>query len=475
MPGFRSRSAGCAASLVTLLALIASSTGQAGQGPAALGTSRQALVTARDDARMLLQTGQAPSVPEATYRGRDAALTLESLRDQWPASSAGSIAAAVRGVVLAAWQVDAAAEAGDLAQLEHAAGRFANAVTTIEAAIPAPSGAAAAAARPPVDRRVPDYAQVHPVLRERCAACHDALDAPPRLLDYASAVRAAGAIRAQVMREVMPPWFLDPEGPAMAGSPTILAGELDTLLRWAGHGTPEGPPLSPGPTGRAPSTWPGGPPNLVVHLPPMTLEPGAAHRRTIRVPAGVTSDVWVRTADVLPSEYAWLRSVEVRVEGGEVILAWLPGEPSPGAPAGTAFRVPAGATLVADLRFRALPPGGAPRTTTAAIGLYTTEAPLSGVGFTAHTFDDTLTLTHAARVRALRVMPSEPLESVSLVATAPDGRATTLLRLRTSHPGWPRRYWLTEPITLPAGTSLSVHVSGENPAVEVLTDARATP
>ena len=50
--------------------------------------------------------------------------------------------------------------------------------------------------------------------------------------------------------------------------------------------------------------------------------------------------------------------------------------------------------------------------------------------------------------------------------------AVPLLTLRGATPGWGRRYWLTTPVDLPAGTSVAVQVSGENPAIELLVTGR---
>jgi hypothetical protein len=45
---------------------------------------------------------------------------------------------------------------------------------------------------------------------------------------------------------------------------------------------------------------------------------------------------------------------------------------------------------------------------------------------------------------------------VVIDAVAPAGRRVTLLKLRAAQPQWYRRYWLQEPIELPAGTKVEV-------------------
>ncbi|MGE0394588.1 MAG: hypothetical protein AB7P67_13565 [Vicinamibacterales bacterium] len=455
-----------------------------GGGPATHAAQKPAsgvaaLVAARDEARTLLANGQAPSVPAAAFQARDAALALDAAMAALPADMRVRVERAVRAIVLAAWRLDAAGDAGDLAQIEHGVARLSEAVTTIDAVLQKAPGPAAGAPADADSQAVPGYTdQVRPVFRKRCAVCHDDRGAAVRLLDYASAAKAAPAIRDQVLREVMPPWFIDPEGPSVTGSHTMSAREIDTILRWTGRGIPEGASGGSPPAPAQPVTpaWTAGPPSRVLEATAIPLAPGQPGARTrVAVATGLTGDLWVRAVDVLPSDPALLRAARVSVDGGPVLGTWFPGE-SPGEPpAGTAFRIPAGATLQLDVQVHAPPAGSAARALSMRIGLYDAPAPASGRGLAARTFDDTLTLDAAATVVGVRVIQTEPLDSVDVVALAPDGRTTAVLRLRASHPGWDRRYWLARPVALAAGTSLSVHVSGENPTVEVLLDAPARP
>ena len=103
------------------------------------------------------------------------------------------------------------------------------------------------------------------------------------------------------------------------------------------------------------------------------------------------------------------------------------------------------------------------------IGLYATDEPISGTGITTLRVTETITLTAPVRILAIRPLLNQPLDAISVEATLPSGRKVSLLNLRAARPGWARRYWLGEPVELPAGTSVTVHVSGDNPAVDLLT------
>jgi len=66
------------------------------------------------------------------------------------------------------------------------------------------------------------------------------------------------------------------------------------------------------------------------------------------------------------------------------------------------------------------------------------------------------TLKSGARIVALRPSFDQAYASASVDAVAPSGRRVPLLRLRAPQPQWYRRYWLQEPIEIPAGSKLEV-------------------
>jgi hypothetical protein len=48
-------------------------------------------------------------------------------------------------------------------------------------------------------------------------------------------------------------------------------------------------------------------------------------------------------------------------------------------------------------------------------------------------------------------------------AVAASGRRVPLLKLRGVRPEWPRRYWLNDPVELPAGTKIEVKLVAGDP------------
>lgn len=431
----------------------------------ALATTAEGLATqlraVNTSLKTMLDGGQLPSMPKAAMRAKTVALALGSTGTGLDASLRTRLDARVRRVVIEAWTLEAASDAADLAQVTHAQGRLSQAV---EALLALPRSAAAPRPR---TGPVTYGGTVVQVLQTHCTPCHlKGGVAPVPLLTYADAARAASAIRAQVTAEAMPPRYADPTGPAVTGPQGLTAEELDALITWASQATPEaGPPV----TADAPaeSAWPLGSPSYIMTVPARPPAAAGARQAPIRVDTGLTEDLWLRAIDVWSADPSRVRAATVRIEDGPVVSAWLPGEAPVAAPGGTAFLLPAGRALLVDLT------DGASRSTAAVrLGLYTSAAIPAEGRLTTLPVTDALTLAAPVRVLAVRADAAEPVATTSLIATLPSGVVVPLLTLRGATPGWNRRYWLATPVDLPAGTSVAVQVSGENPAVELLVTAR---
>src|SRR5579863_10290940 len=82
---------------------------------------------------------------------------------------------------------------------------------------------------------------IFPIFRDRCGRCHvDGGPAPMSLLTYQDAVPWAESIREELTTEQMPPWYVDPAGPAIRGGDPISAREIDMIITWASGGKPQG-------------------------------------------------------------------------------------------------------------------------------------------------------------------------------------------------------------------------------------------
>jgi hypothetical protein len=61
-----------------------------------------------------------------------------------------------------------------------------------------------------------------------------------------------------------------------------------------------------------------------------------------------------------------------------------------------------------------------------------------------------------ARIMAFRPRFDRSYQSVVIEAKVAGGRRLTLLKLHSAQPQWYRRYWLREPLELPAGADIEV-------------------
>src|SRR4029079_5856120 len=91
---------------------------------------------------------------------------------------------------------------------------------------------------------IPTYSKdVAPVLQKSCQVCHRPGEAGPfSLLTYEDARPRAAAIKSAIVGGRMPPWHADPHYGKFSNSMSLSAPEIDTIVKWADGGAPEGDP-----------------------------------------------------------------------------------------------------------------------------------------------------------------------------------------------------------------------------------------
>ena len=322
---------------------------------------------------------------------------------------------------------------------------------------------------------------VYPILKNKCGSCHaEGGSAPMSLLKYSidagGAAAWAESIRENLVSEAMPPWYVDPTGPSVKNNHALTPRELDTIITWATGGTPQGNLNKKPVDTKVTFNWTLGKPDVSLQLPkPFSLAPGVMQDSLdTTIPTNFTEVKWVRAVDLLP-ETSIVRRATISLDGGPVLAVWEPGDEAVAAPGGTAFRIPAGANLHLQLAYKKnYLDEQQTKTDNSTIGLYLTEEPLSGKSIQSFAVDgpssqgnDALnfssTLTSAGRVLALRPLVDQPYLSVDIAAVSASGRRVPLLKLRGIRPEWPRRYWLTDPVELPAGTKVEVKLVPGDP------------
>ncbi len=315
---------------------------------------------------------------------------------------------------------------------------------------------------------------VLPILREHCQACHVADGVGPMALEtHEQTVPWAESIRLELISGHMPPWPVDASRGRFRHARTLTARELDVVLTWASGGTPPGG-ADPPPTPRPSEAWPLGPPHQTVVLPAHTLGAGTTEDvAEFQVPIVTGTARWLSAVDVRPGTPAMVRGVTVTVQTAEgadtagtgllaperVAASWVPGDPPVPLPAGVGVRLPAGATLSVRVRYKKTWQYERDSLTeTTSIGLYftaDTATPLMRLTLGAPGAPHSTTITSTVQVLALSVAPGTTHSGALVDVRRPDGTHDALVTLRPER-GWARRYWFERPLSLPAGSVVTL-------------------
>jgi len=316
-------------------------------------------------------------------------------------------------------------------------------------------------------------ADIFPIVRDNCGRCHvEGGPAPMGLMKWNdgpdSATPWAESIRQSIVGEQMPPWYADPLGPAVRGGFGINAAQSDKLLTWATGGTPEGDISKKPDKVRYQTRWNGGPPDLKLQMDAdYLMEAGETETtKEFVIRTGLSTDRWLRAVDLLPGAPEIVRNASISLLNGAVLTVWVPGDNLVSAPAGTAFRLPAGSSLRLQIHYKKQWQNeGKTFKDRSTIGLYfsTTPAPReiqsfavqrSSQGADAATFGGELPVK--ARIVGARPSLDRVYGAFAVQAITPAGAKIPLLKLRAPRPEWRRRYWLAEPVELPAGSRIEV-------------------
>lgn len=353
------------------------------------------------------------------------------------------------------------------------------------------------------------YRDVLPVLEERCQACHRRGEiAPMPLTSYAEARPWARAIREQVMKRAMPPWFGESTVLRFSSDPRLTEAQIRTLAAWAEAGAPAGDPRD----APAPRHWAEGwnidPPDVVFQMTKGVDLPatGDVDYTYVIVPTGFREDRWISQAEIRPSDRRvvhhavvyirepgsdWLRSAPVGVPftartlkdakgqadakwtDSDLLLVYAPGSLPDRWPEGMAKLVKAGSDLVFQMHYTTRGVAVHDRTS---IGLvFAKHAPVKRVLSLQLTNDHFLIPPGVASYTAhvFGTMPGDALllnlfphlhfrgKTFTYLATLPGGKPQVLLKVNWSFE-WQMSYRLADPLFLPAGTRLEAIAEWDN-------------
>ena len=342
----------------------------------------------------------------------------------------------------------------------------------------------------PIASRFTYNEHIFPIFERQCGSCHvEGGIGPMSLLTYREAYPWTQSIREEILGLRMPPWKAEDGFGSFSNGHVLPAHEMDMLLEWSAGGYPQGPrnltpPAPPPNTG-----WNLGEPTVAIPLPePFVFD--AATSETVRyfvLPTDLGADRSIRAIDVLPESRAVVRHVSVYVDttGGaraadaadqgpgfaagfesqEPVAVWWPGQQIEVLD-GIGYPLPAGADLVARILYKKTwITEGQAFTDRTQLGLHLADG---GAGAIEQTVVDAavepagreLTFRHVfdGGTTLLALLPEVAVGSreLQVEGVLPDGSRQPLLLIREPDPAWPTRYWLEEPLDLPAGSELRV-------------------
>ncbi len=205
------------------------------------------------------------------------------------------------------------------------------AAVAVVAASSGQSGASPASASAPASRvDVPTWSKdIAPIVQKNCQECHRPGEIGPfSLLTYQDARRRATKIKDAVSDKVMPPWFADPHHGKFSNAKGLSASEIDTIVKWADGGAPEGDPRDlPKPVEWV-EGWTIGKPDMVFELPQPFEVPaaGVVEYQHVIVPTNFTEDRWVVASEVRPTDRSVVHHLIAFIR--EPKSKWFRGQPA---------------------------------------------------------------------------------------------------------------------------------------------------
>ena len=350
---------------------------------------------------------------------------------------------------------------------------------------------------------------IAPILRQNCVSCHRPGESGPfPLVTYDDAKRHARQIAAVTASRFMPPWLPEPNHGDFGGARRLTGAQIKAIGDWANSGAPEGersqtPALPP-----IPEDWQLGPPDLVLNA----AQPFA-------LPADGPDVFWnFIFSPHLPTP-RYVRAVEIRVGGKRLVhhanlivdrmnsarsleknpgmgfggmdlnirysvfdppghfLFWKPGSAPYVEPDGFAWRLQPGNDLVLNAH---LQPSGKPELIQPSLGLYFTDkAPTQFPVLIQLEHDGAIDIPAGARdflvsddfrlpmdVDVLAIYPHAHYlgKLLEAYATLPGGKREWLIRIPDWDSNWQAVYRYRQPVSLPAGTLVSMRYHYDNSA-----------
>src|SRR5262245_56703635 len=225
------------------------------------------------------------------------------------------------------------------------------------------------------------------------------------LITYREVRPWAASIRDKVSNRIMPPWHADPQYGSFRNDRSLTSAQIDTIVRWASAGAPEGNPQDLPAVPAFADGWLIGKPDVVFEMTKEFEIParGTVEYQYFEVPTNFKEDVWMQAGEARAGDRAHVHHIIVsaveppgsrqpttamtmrpivsesaaapavppvaraprelteeqraalargsRFGSSNMLVNWAVGEDAPVHAAGTAKRIPAGSTLVFQIHY----------------------------------------------------------------------------------------------------------------------------
>lgn len=345
------------------------------------------------------------------------------------------------------------------------------------------------------------------ILNKNCVSCHRPGEvAPFSLLGYDNAKKYASMIASVTKQGVMPPWKAVEGHGEFKDAKRLTSEEIEILGTWAKNEAPRGDAKNEPKTPEFTSAWALGKPDLVLSSKTeITVGPeGPDEYRNFVLENQSSETRYVTAIDCKPGNRKVVHHLVVFVDGSGVakkrdaadkdgqegyttfggpgfnpvgiLGAWAPGYNVRHTPAGTAFELKAGQTMVMQIHYHR---SGKTEKDRSELGVYFTKTKPAKIARFGIFVDPTLQITPGDKnfkvTRSFKiptemtmyaVMPHMHLlgRVMKVDAKTPDGKAIPLIYIKDWDFNWQMQYEFKKPIVLPRGTVVTVEAVYDNSA-----------
>lgn len=315
------------------------------------------------------------------------------------------------------------------------------------------------------------------ILNKHCVMCHAENGPSFPLETYEQTWLAGRKMRVAVIGRHMPPWAAVPGYGEFSNDNNLTLREAQFIVSWveglgprnagtvftnvANSTAPRVPVRAKWDFGQ----WKRGTPTVTLSIDPVVISPGEGNTmKQISVAAGLKADQAVTGIEYIPGDPRVVRAAFFKIqETGQWIGSWTPWYGSMEAPRNTAYRLPAGSHILAEVYYHS---AKASVTDRGKIGLFFQDkpAPNTMADLTLSQSDQPtngryraeISLPRDTHIVALRLDPPSAAKSVEVSERRTDGQTRELLFAKDFSSDWPSPFIFKEPVLIRRGSVLTV-------------------